>query len=464
MSIARLHRPHRPPLIRALAGLITASLMAAGLVVVPGYVTASEQPPDIVVIMVDDLGPIPGLLERLPNIRRLFIDQGISFTSAIGETPLCCPARAGFLTGLHTHKHGVTVNDGTLFDPRETLATALQRAGYWTALAGKYLNNLGAVEDKTPPGWDRTAIMAAGYYDYDMWLDGELQHRGVETTDYSTDVFRDHALDFLANAPAGPRFMLFTPYAPHQGSDRAGVTTRRQPVPADRHARGALCADSPPLATPAYMEEDVSDKPAYIQARPRAQSASWPTVRTCQSLRAVDQAIKKLEVAESGRDVLWILTADNGLAYGSHRWWRKVVPYTTQVPLYVNWAAGRGTTPRSEGQAVSNIDMAPTLCAIAGCALGPVDGLDWSALLTDAEWSIPRDEVLEQSPVRIKTVPAWWALRSKQWHYVRYETGERELYRLTSDPWELSNLAGNAEYADVEAYHDARLNDALAPR
>lgn len=462
MFIARAHLPHRPPWVRALVGVVAVSLMVAGLVVVDGHVTASGGPPDIVVVMVDDLGLVPGLLEQQPNIRRMFIDQGIIFTSAIGETPLCCPARAGFLTGRHTHRHGVTINDGTLFDPSETLATALQDAGYWTALSGKYLNNFVAVEDKTPPGWDRTAIMAAGYYDYDMWLDGELRHRGVETSDYSTDVFRDHALDFLASAPFGPRFLLFTPYAAHQGPDRFGVTTARQPVPADRHAGRARCAGSPPMVTPAYLEEDVSDKPAYIQARPAGQGTGWSTVRTCESLRAVDQAIRRLEVAEAGRDVIWILTSDNGLGYGSHRWWRKSVPYATPIPLYARWATGRGTAPRVEGQSVVNIDLAPTLCKVAGCELSIVDGVDWSELLYDRPFSIEREVVLEQLPVKSPTVPAWWAVRSDEWHYVRYETGERELYRLTSDPWELDNLAGQPAFAEVVSYYDARLTEQLA--
>ena len=62
------------------------------------------------------------------------------FRQMYNETPLCCPARATFLTGRHTFHHGVTRNDGDLLDASTTVAVALHAAGYHTIQAGKYLN------------------------------------------------------------------------------------------------------------------------------------------------------------------------------------------------------------------------------------------------------------------------------------------------------------------------------------
>ena len=47
-----------------------------------------------------------------PTVKNLFVDHGIQFINAIGETPLCCPGRGILLTGLHAHNHGVLHNDG----------------------------------------------------------------------------------------------------------------------------------------------------------------------------------------------------------------------------------------------------------------------------------------------------------------------------------------------------------------
>ena len=80
---------------------------------------ADGDAPDIFVVMVDDLGYLPDdrVLERLPNIKGLWLDGGLRFTRMFDETPLCCPARATLLSGQHTLHHGVTLNDGDLFDP-----------------------------------------------------------------------------------------------------------------------------------------------------------------------------------------------------------------------------------------------------------------------------------------------------------------------------------------------------------
>ena len=130
---------------------------------------AGDTRPNIVVLMIDDLAVLRDqrLWNRLPHIKSLFVDHGITFKHAIGETSLCCPGRAGFLGGQHTRHHGVTYNDARLFDPTNTIATALHDAGYTTLLSGKYLNLMDLLDNRFPPGWDHFAGIGDGYYDYD---------------------------------------------------------------------------------------------------------------------------------------------------------------------------------------------------------------------------------------------------------------------------------------------------------
>ena len=92
--------------------------------------------------------------------QRLLRDRGVSFTRAFASYPLCCPSRATFLTGQHSHNHGVLGNGTPIggfdaLDRDDTLGVWLQDAGYRTIQVGKFLNGYG-VRNPTfiPPGWD----------------------------------------------------------------------------------------------------------------------------------------------------------------------------------------------------------------------------------------------------------------------------------------------------------------------
>ncbi|MDQ3554745.1 MAG: sulfatase-like hydrolase/transferase, partial [Chloroflexota bacterium] len=429
-----------------------------------GTLREADPRPDIVVVMVDDFGALaaPAVLSRTPTLRRLFLDQGITFERAYGETPLCCPGRAGFLTGRHTHEHGVIRNQGTLFDPSVTIATKLTRVGYHTMLVGKYLNGVNKIEDKSPPGWDRAAVFAPGYYDYLLWVDDVEQYRGFDEADYSADVIAELATGFVAEAPIDePLFALLTPYAPHAGRNHDNELTKGMPAPALRHGKDTRCGGLSPLWTPAYAEADVSDKPAYIRKMSLPPYANgWPLSKICRSMLAVDDMVAAMEqqLTAAGRtNVLWLFLSDNGMTYGAHRWLYKGVPYSTPIPLHAHWAGGRGILPRTESQAVVNIDLAPTLCGIAGCTMR-ADGVDWSPLLSDRAMSTGRTHILEQAPAGMRTAPPWHAVRTRKWHYVEYATGERELYDFGKDPWELTNRAGRSAYTEVQAELAQELN------
>ncbi len=120
---------------------------------------AADQPPDIILVTVDDLGYLPDdrVLERLPNIGRLWLEDGLRFTEMYDQTPLCSPSRASMLTGKNTLDHGVVRNDPRPLDDSETIAVALQAAGYHTVMAGKYLNRYDG--STVPSGWDHAVML-----------------------------------------------------------------------------------------------------------------------------------------------------------------------------------------------------------------------------------------------------------------------------------------------------------------
>ncbi len=113
-----------------------------------GAEAAVTQPPNFVMILVDDQAMNTFKPAYMPRTFDDIVDQGTRFRNGIAAPPLCCPDRAGILTGQYPHNHGVFSNIPgypDLRDPQDTLPVWLQRAGYHTGLVGKYMNHYTAV-------------------------------------------------------------------------------------------------------------------------------------------------------------------------------------------------------------------------------------------------------------------------------------------------------------------------------
>ena len=396
--------------------------------------------PNVVIVLTDDQHF--DTLTVMPNVRAL-ADSGMTLRRAFVSNPLCCPSRATLLTGRFSHTTGVYSNGGAnggwpSFQPSEadTIATALDDAGYRTALIGKYLNNYAGVDLYVPPGWDRWSAFVGNngrYYDYKMLDDVRgIVSRGSRPRDYSTDVIRRLSSTFVTNTPPDtPLFLLAAPYAPHGPS-----------LAAPRHERAF--ASAPVALNPAVNESNVADKPAYIQARPEgSEAAVRRNVRNqWESLLAVDALVRRLVevLTDTGRidNTLFIFTSDNGFSNHEHRWVGKDVPYeaSIRVPMVISFP---GTIPSdtASNALVSNVDLAPTIADFAGVPF-TADGVSLRPLLSDSSSSV-RDSILLEHVHRV-TEPTYCGVRTPSFTFVRYATGEEELYDLGDDPWQLRNV------------------------
>ncbi|MCB0875805.1 MAG: sulfatase [Solirubrobacterales bacterium] len=180
----------RRPLLALAVAACTAFLLASAA-------TASARPsgagkgkqPNILVVMTDDMAQTD--LQFMPSVRRKLAQKGTKFTNAIDAFPLCCPARATFITGQYSHNHGVIGN----FAPYgwygmkhrgDTLPVWLDDAGYRTAALGKWLNGYGALDahGEIPKGFDTWRglldVSAYDYYNFVMNKDGKLKTWGDE--------------------------------------------------------------------------------------------------------------------------------------------------------------------------------------------------------------------------------------------------------------------------------------------
>ena len=127
---------------------------------------------------------------HMPNVKRLLAKQGTTFADAVDSFPLCCPSRATFITGQYAHNHGVAGNFWPVrlvrdeATARNTLPAWLQKAGYRTALIGKWLNGYGArdAHGEVPKGFDiwrgLLDVSAYDYYNFVMNRNGKLKTWG----------------------------------------------------------------------------------------------------------------------------------------------------------------------------------------------------------------------------------------------------------------------------------------------
>ena len=412
------------------SGFQNASVVTA---VQPTEKTAAKARPSFVVIVTDDQRSDTVTPVLMPNVYSKIVANGITFSNAFVSNPLCCPSRASILTGNFSHTTGVFGNSGAFggFDAftsrgndESTIATDLASDGYRTALVGKYLNGYRSESFRyIPPGWSRWFAVGTGsYFDYEASDQGvAVHHQG----DYVTTVLKNVAVRFIKTSisKAKPYFLYFSARAPH-----APATPGLGDI-------GRFSAD--PTTLPDYGTVQ-STKPAYVRTNPWSSSTeSWIQKFASNQLNstyAVDRAVGRLwHVSPKG--TVFVFLSDNGTLWGEHRWHSKQVPYDASIRVPMAMAVKGTTDPSIRDRIVLNVDIRPTLTKLAGVEPSqPVDGID---MLGRTRRSV---FVLEHWNDGA-TVPTYCGYRSATEMYVRYATGEEELYDEIHDPAEVYNLA-----------------------
>ena len=451
MNVLSTARPIAPP--RAHAARVRRLLPA--LLVLLAFPGPAAARPNVLVIETDDQTVAD--MAALPYTRARIGGAGTTFANSVVSLSQCCPSRATLLTGQYAHNHGVLDVKGVLggyhrLHGEETLPVWLQRAGYQTALVGKYLNGYDGRE--IPPGWTEFHGLLGGstyrFYDYTLNENGALHPFGWAPADYQTDVITARSAQLIGSmSAAGRPWFLWTTYvAPHTARpyDIADPVTVRTTVPAPRH-RDAFTGVPRPRSA-AYDEADVSDKPPPIRRRPRLRPGTQRAIveawrQRMASLLAVDEGVARLfaalRAAGALEDTLMVFTSDNGYLLGEHRVPAgKVLPYepSIRVPLLMRGPGiARGSVRRD---LVWNGDLAPTILDAAG-AQAPV-ALDGRSLLAPPD---PRRDVLLEGPPARGTngLPRFTGLRTDRYTYVEHLRGARELYDLRADPDQLRNRA-----------------------
>ena len=417
-------------------------------------------PPNVVLILTDDLD-----LQSMPHMPKalsLLANAGVTFTNSFVATSMCAPSRASILTGEFAHNHGTLYNAGPhggynqfYGDGREgsTVATWLKAAGYRTIFLGKYVNGYPSGSPSyIPPGWDdwhadfnsddgtETGLV---YYDYFMNDNGVVTQYDQGPADYLTDVVWKKALDALKNAPSSqPFFMFLAPRAPHEPAIRAP------------RYDGLFDGLNAPR-TPNFDEEDMTGKPEWLREFPMFTARDEKRldelyVDRLACLQSVDDMIEQIvqELTADGRleNTFIVLASDNGFLLGPHRFPHgKEAPYeeSIRVPLLVR---GPGVPPGQTRDAlVFNVDYAATLVEWARASAPEMDGRSLASLLSKGASPDWRGDLLLEhwnprtSGARQLGIPDFAGVRTTDYMYVEYATGDVELYNIHKDPYELAN-------------------------
>jgi arylsulfatase A-like enzyme len=416
-------------------------------------------------------------LIHTPNLDQL-AQEGVNFTQAFCPIPLCTPARISLLTGAWPAQHGSIANHdteaGRSFEANlPTFSQILREAGYFLGYVGKW-----GVDPKNDPAHYGFHTYIAEK-DYTSWRQGQglapRPHKnrwfGETDTAITPDQSRlawtaNQALALLRVAAAGakPFFIRWDPSEPH--------LPNVVPEP--------YASLYPPAQIAAWgnFADALVNKP-YIQ---RQQRRTWgidgwtweqwrPVVsRYLGEITLLDHQVGRLlaELDELGlaENTMVIYTADHGDLCGSHGMIDKhFVMYDelVRVPLLVRWPGRVRSGRKSEAFVSHSLDLAATLCELAGAVLPrSFAGKSLLPLLrqdnpeTDREW---RQDVFATYHGNQFGLYSQRMVRNRCWKYVWNATAEDELYDLASDPGELTNLAGTPTQGQQLAFMRLRLVD-----
>lgn len=396
--------------------------------------TSAQTAPNVIIIMTDDQN-----VDSLPVMRKLMsFPEGswVNFTNAIANDSICCPARATVLTGQYAYITGVINNSsGDKLNDTNTLPVWLDNAGYRTGLIGKYLN--GYPWDKgtgyIPPGWDT------------------FRTSGVGKSDVRTTI----AIDFI-NTSTGPFFLYLAYSEPH------AVT-----IPLPQYANADVYVPPDP---PNFNEADVSDKPVWVRSlSPLSQATidEWHNerVNSQRSLLGVDDGIQRIVDALKANgqldNTMIIFMSDHGFSWGAHKYIYKECVYEECIrfPLFIRYPGLNGN--REETRIVSNVDLASTIAEYVGIIPDlPQNGKSLIPLITNTVSSWNDEAFIE---AHLATARTFDGIRVPGWTYAEYGNGNKELYDLIADPYQLENKANQPGYQAIQDELAQRMRNLKLP-
>jgi arylsulfatase A-like enzyme len=483
-----------------------------------------ERKPNIIFIMSDDhafqaVSAYGDQLIQTPNIDKLGA-EGMRFDRAYVTNSICAPSRAVILTGKHSHINGLRDNIGRFDSTQATFPKLLQKAGYQTAIVGKWHLK------SEPTGFDYWKVLVdQGDYYQPVFKtsEGVIKEKG-----YVTDVITDMALEFLAGqAKQDKPFMLMYQHkAPHREWMPAqkylnAFWGKSIPVPKtlfdDYQNRGSAArqaemriSDHMGLTNDNKIKPEIIDSlgikefykwyaniyndklsrltteerknwdsiydpmnEAFLKNPPKGDSLTlWKYRRYMEdylaTIKSIDDNVGRvldyLEESGLAENTIVVYTSDQGFYLGEHGWFDKRFMYeeSFRTPLLVRWPdkIKPGTV---NSNLVQNLDFAETFLDLAGVEI-PND-MQGKSLLplfagNDKDWRDALYYHYYEYP-GFHGVKRHYGISTDRYKLIHfyYDVDEWELYDLEKDPDEMQNVIDNSEYQQVKEELLVRLDE-----
>jgi arylsulfatase A-like enzyme len=425
----------------------------------------------VLFISLDDLNDWVGCLgghpqSRTPNLDRL-AKSGVLFSNAHCPGASCNPSRTAIMTGIPPYRSGLYRNTQKMREvlpDAELLPRYFSRHGYRSSGSGKLLHYFidarswddyyPAKESENPfpphtPWGKRPKSLPWG---------GKWQY--VETDWHAFDVSdEEFGGDYkvaewvgkrLGREEEEPFFLACGIYRPHEPwfvpKKYFDLFPLEELVMPPGLKEGDL-EDCPPVAKRLGPNRYLAHIRKEGQWRQAVQAYLASIAFADAMLGRVLDALRNGPNAENTIVVLW---SDHGWHLGEKEHWQKFTGWRvcTRVPLIIKVPAETpglpaGTTPGGECRRPVNLqDLFRTLTDLAG--LPPKEGVGGNSLLPLLENPA---QPWPHASITTFGRPERYAISTENWRYIHYEDGGEELYHITRDPHEWTNLAGKVEFA-----------------
>lgn len=408
-------------------------------------IAGAEGRPNVIIIVGDDMGYADVGFHGCKDIPTPHLDalakSGQMCTNGYVSGPYCSPTRAGLMTGRYQQRFGHEFNSGGegggLPLSETTLPDRLQKAGYSTAMVGKW--HLGASFAMHPQkrGFEEFFGFLGGAHSYFAARDNlKSILRGREPVaeeSYLTDAFSREAVAFLDRKHEKPFFLYLAFNAVHT------------PMHADdaRLKKFAAITD-PTRRTYAAMMSAMDDAIGAVLGKLRE--------------KKLDQNTLVFFISDNGGPTMASTTVNGSINAPLRGSKRQTLEGGVHVPFIVSWP---GTIPAGKyEQPVIQLDFAPTVLAAAGIDApgAKFDGVNLLPHLTGKNSAAPHDMLYWRFGEQM-------AIRGGDWKLVRYGSNERidpnetwpKLYRLSDDIGEAKDLSQSepAKVAELDAAWNA---------
>ncbi|TSA32032.1 MAG: DUF4976 domain-containing protein [Verrucomicrobiaceae bacterium] len=451
---------------------LAATLLASGLLLPSASQGADATKPNIVLIFTDDqpqnaMGCMGNKAISTPNMDRLAA-EGVVFDQMFVTTSICAVSRANLLTGQYMARHGINSFEKPLNAEqwKQTYPMLLRAAGYRTAFLGKLAIG-------NPDKNDKNLALPADQFD--LWYGFPQSVSFRQTVDgkdrYLTTIMEEKVDQFLKEQPKDRPFLLILalkePHGPLAMEDPEMVPPPQGPIPRP----ATLTQEAFDKLPEAITKTRNANAPSadYLKDDAKYQKDMATTYRYIHRADiAVGRVMDMLRKQGFDRNTVVIFTSDNGSMEGAHRLVGKWNMYeeSIRVPLIIRDPRLSDSLHGRRGQMALNIDLAPTILAMAGLSVPPtMQGSDLQPILRDPnaggrkDWYYEHDISGFEDSAKGRPLPRCEGVRTERWKYIRYKDTnpvQEELFDLSSDPREEHNLVNDAKCAETLAALRAR--------